>query len=261
MIQLFLPLLILLGDQAPGPGISDLATTTELTSPCERQRSEGASYTVCRFDRTDPRLRLFLNDETGAPFGEFDAINTSLAPASETLLFAMNAGMYHEDRSPVGLYMEDGQELARLQTGGGYGNFHLLPNGVFFIEGGQASVLSTDAYRIANRFPDFATQSGPMLVIDGALHPKFNAQSASFKRRNGVGIDSETGRLFFVLTDGFVTFHQFATFFAEELGCENALYLDGSISRLYDAATGRNDPGLPMGPIVGMVGPLESQPN
>lgn len=261
MIQLFLPLLILLGDQPPGTSTSDLTTKAALTSPCERLRSEGASYTVCSFDRNDPRLRLFLNDETGAPFGEFDAINTSLATTNQTLHFAMNAGMYHEDRSPVGLFIEDGKELARLQTGEGYGNFHLLPNGVFFVEDSQASVLSTDAYRIANRFPDFATQSGPMLVIDGALHPKFNAQSASFKRRNGVGIASETGKLFFVLTDGFVTFHQFATFFSEELGCENALYLDGSISRLYDAATGRNDPGLPMGPIVGIVGPLESQPD
>ena len=167
----------------------------------------------------------------------------------------MNAGMYHEDRSPVGLYIEDGKQLAPLQTGEGYGNFHLLPNGVFFMEKGEAWVLSTGAYQIINRFPEHATQSGPMLVIDDKIHPKFNPDSTSFKRRNGVGVDAETGQLYFVLSDGWVTFHAFASFFRDELDCENALYLDGTISRLYAPSAGRNDVGTAMGPILGIVRP------
>ena len=262
MIAPLLKLILLLGE--PTPAGTEPPSPPELTSPCERMRSEGASYTVCSFDRHDFGLRLFLNDDTGTPYGEFDAINQALAEADETLLFAMNAGMYHEDRSPVGLYMENWQELAPLQTGEGYGNFHLLPNGVFVIwqEDGRKGthVMDAETYQtgMAHDVVNYATQSGPMLVIDGALHPKFNPDSTSFKRRNGVGIDADTDRLYFVLTDGFVTFHQFATFFRDELGCENALYLDGSISRLYDAASGRSDPGLPMGPIVGVVRPAES---
>ncbi|MAK61148.1 MAG: hypothetical protein CMK09_09245 [Ponticaulis sp.] len=233
----------------------------EFASPCERQKHDGASLTVCSFDRDDPGLRLFLNDESGAPYGEFDAINSALAEQDKTLIFAMNAGMYHEDRSPVGLYMENGEELAPLQTGEGYGNFHLLPNGVFVIwqEDGLKGthVLETNAYqsRMAHDVVNYATQSGPMLVIDNELHPKFNPESTSFKRRNGVGIDEDFNRLYFVLSDGWVTFHAFASFFRDELGCENALYLDGSISRLYDKANDRSDIGPAMGPVVGVVRP------
>lgn len=257
MIIPFVKLLFLLGETTPA--IPEPApVSSESTSPCERMRYDGASYTVCSFDRDEPRLRLFLNDDTGAPYGEFDAIATSLEAQDETLVFAMNAGMYHEDRSPVGLYIEDGKALASLQTGTGYGNFHLLPNGVFYLKDGTAHVRETSSYQTLAPAPDYATQSGPMLVINNEIHPKFNPDSTSFKRRNGVGVDQETGRLYFVITDGFVTFYKFASFFRDQLDCENALFLDGSISRLYDPASSRNDIGPAMGPIVGIVRPLEN---
>lgn len=227
--------------------------------PCQRVKYDAASYTICRFDRNDPGLALFLRKADGAPFGEFSALEDTLRADGKTLLFAMNAGMYHEDRSPVGLYIERGEQIAPIQTGAGYGNFHLLPNGVFYLDEEGAHVLASKAYLARRPTPVFATQSGPMLVIDGALHPAFNKDSTSYKRRNGVGIDADTGTVYFVISDGLVTFYRFASLFRDHLNTQNALYLDGSISRLYAPGMGRDDFGAEMGPIIAVTRPLEQQ--
>lgn len=104
--------------------------------------------------------------------------------------------------------------------------------------------------------PRFATQSGPMLVIGGEIHPRFLKDSDSLKRRNGVGV-TEEGEAVFVLADTPVRFYDFAAFFRDELKTPNALYLDGTISRLYAPELERNDPGEVMGPIVGVVAPAD----
>ncbi len=231
-----------------------VSVETPQTPPnCRPVTYEAASYTVCSFRQSDPGLRLFLLGPDGEPFGHFTFLNDHLTAKDERLVFAMNAGMYHEDRAPVGLYIEDGETLAPLQTGEGYGNFHLLPNGVFYIENGIAHVFQTSAYQALAPDPDFATQSGPMLVIDGDIHPAFRATSTSFKRRNGVGVNEDTGEVFFVLSDGFVNFHTFASLFRDHLGAKQALYLDGTISRLYAPDIHRNDVGVRMGPIVAVT--------
>lgn len=93
-----------------------------------------------------------------------------------------------------------------------------------------------------------------MLVIDGDIHPRFLPESDSLKRRNGVGV-TEDGDVIFVLADSPVRFYDFATYFRDELKTPNALYLDGTISRLYAPELERNDPGVAMGPIVGVVAP------
>ena len=91
-----------------------------------------------------------------------------------------------------------------------------------------------------------------MLVIGGDIHPKFQPESDSQKRRNGVGV-TEAGEVIFVLSDTPVRFYDFAVFFRDELKTPNALYLDGTISRIFAPELGRNDPGAAMGPIVGVV--------
>lgn len=205
-------------------------------------------------------MRLFLNDASGAPYGEFDALSAALAEKGETLRFAMNAGMYREDRSPVGLYVERGEALRGVNQADCDGNFCLKPNGIFWIGGDQrrAHVAETDAYlkRAPQTGAVYATQSGPMLVIDGAIHPKFNPASESKKYRNGVGVrtdDESSERVVFVISDSPVTLYAFARFFRDRLKTQNALYLDGSISRLYAPELNRNDDGARMGPIVGVV--------
>ncbi|MHA7872611.1 MAG: phosphodiester glycosidase family protein, partial [Hyphococcus sp.] len=174
--------------------------------------------------------------------------------AGETLVFAMNAGMYHEDRAPVGLYIEDSVDMSPINTNDGPGNFHMKPNGVFYVSSdGHAYVEETSVYlQIKQPTPRYATQSGPMLVIGGVIHPRFLPASDSRKRRNGVGV-TEDGAVVFVLADSPVNLHDFATYFRDIRQTPNALYLDGTISRLYAPGLDRNDPGLKMGPIVGIV--------
>ena len=164
----------------------------------------------------------------------------------------MNGGMYDEDSSPVGLYIENGQELKRANTANGPGNFHLKPNGVFFVKGNTAGVTETARYLKQGLKPDFATQSGPMLVINGRIHPKISDQGTSRKIRNGVGVrDKQTA--VFAISSGPVTFGEFARLFRDELGCADALFLDGSVSSLYIPSLNRSDGWMPLGPIVGAL--------
>ncbi len=220
---------------------------------CAQTAQGDAQYVVCRFDPRESEIRLFLNNAEGAPYGHFNWVNEALAEKGEKLVFAINAGMYHESRAPVGLYVEDGEERAPLNDNDGPGNFHLKPNGVFYVTAdGAAGVAETGAFENAQREVKYATQSGPMLVIDGAVHPRFLPDSDSMKRRNGVGVTQE-GEIIFVLSDSPVRFYDFASYFRDVLNTPNALYLDGTISRLYAPELERNDPGAAMGPIVGVV--------
>lgn len=164
----------------------------------------------------------------------------------------MNGGMYQDDLSPVGLYVEAGKQLKAINTNKGWGNFHLLPNGVFYIQPGRAGIMESKAFLASGIKPFYATQSGPMLVIDGKLHPSFLADSTSFKTRNGVGVSAD-GKVVFAVSDGFVRFHDFATLFRDELGCANALFLDGSISSLDIPEWQRRDGLFPLGPIIAVT--------
>lgn len=210
------------------------------------------TYTLCTAPAASD-LRLFLNRPSGKRLYSFEAIDAALAEDGATLVWAMNAGMYHQDRSPVGLYVEGGQTLAPLNTAARDGNFGLVPNGVFFVADGMAGVLETNAFAAADLSPTYATQSGPMLVIDGALHPAFNPDGTSAKKRNGIGLSADGETIYALISDGPVTFHAFASVFADHLETPNALFLDGTVSRVYYPAESRSDPGLAMGPMVGLV--------
>lgn len=94
-----------------------------------------------------------------------------------------------------------------------------------------------------------------MLVIGGELHPRFLVDSDSRYIRNGVGVSADGRRAVFAISNRPVTFHEFGRLFRDELGLPEALYFDGSISRLYDRGARRSDWGTPMGPIVGLVVP------
>lgn len=232
-----------------------LAACSAKAEPACRPISYQANdYTVCKA-AGDADIRLFLNRENGKPLFSFEAAQARLAAEEEgaSLVFAVNGGMYHEDRAPVGLYVENGKQVAPLNTAARDGNFGLVPNGVFYIANGRAGVAETSVFAEAAPETEFATQSGPMLVIDGALHPKFTIDGTSKKKRNGVGITDDGQTVYFVMSEGLVNFHSFASFFRDHLETPNALFLDGTVSRLYDRANARSDPGLPMGPMVGLV--------
>jgi len=151
-------------------------------SACNDVRYNKADYTICQFDPQQADIRLFLKGGDGSVLGSFDAVNKELAQSGEQLFFAMNGGMYHKDRSPVGLYREGGQSMSKLQTKASSGNFGMLPNGVFHVHHDKiADISETMRYLLKSVIPDTATQSGPMLVINGKLHPKFKAGSTSRK--------------------------------------------------------------------------------
>lgn len=220
---------------------------------CEKLTHEDKRYTICEVDASAADLRLFLNDENDELLGHFSSVNESLGAQGKRLAFAMNAGMYHDDRSPVGHYVENGQEHMRVISNPGPGNFGLLPNGVFCIRQGRADVFETLEFIEQAPQCRFATQSGPMLVIDGALHPRFLPDSTSRYIRNGVGTNSDGTRAVFAISDDYVTFHEFGRLFRDVLHTPNALFLDGNISRMYERASNRSDIGFSLGPIVGVV--------
>ena len=230
-----------------------LALVPAQAAPCSTMMEGDVPYSICTTARDDKGLRVFLKSRNGETLGSFSALERELAARGEKLAFAMNGGMYHPDRRPVGLYVENGEEKASLNRRAGPGNFHLRPNGVFWIDARGAHVSETQQFANLQARPIFATQSGPMLVIGGAIHPRFDPDSESRKIRNGVGLCRD-GRVRFVISDAPVTFHAFALFFRDRLGCPDALYLDGTISGLHAPDLGRSDFLRPaMGPIVGLV--------
>ena len=226
------------------------------TRPAEHCRSvshQGDAYSVCSFTIVEHDIRLFHSDAEGAPFFQFNTLERELDEQGETLIFAMNGGMYHEDRRPVGFYRDQNGDQASVNTNDGPGNFHLKPNGVFWLTPDLAGVTESQAFLDQGLDPIYATQSGPMLVVDGALHPELNPEGTSHRRRNGVGVSVDGLPVHFAISDTAGTFHEFATLFREEIGVPNALFLDGQVSRIYAPEINRNEIGANLGPMVGVV--------
>lgn len=225
----------------------------QVQTPCQPLTHAEAPFIVCKFDAETDDIRLFLNGADGERYAQFDALSDALADSGERLVFAMNAGMYLPDRRPVGLLIERGETLAPLNLAEGNSNFTLKPNGVFWIDETRAGVEESTTFQASGRTPNFATQSGPMLVIDGALHPAFREDSSSRHRRNGVGVARDGRTVHFAISEVPVNFHTFATLFRDRLETPNALYFDGRISQVLASNLSRSERGADMGPIVGVV--------
>jgi uncharacterized protein YigE (DUF2233 family) len=219
---------------------------------CRKATRENATCLVCRVDVARESLRLHYADAQGGRFESFDALRKSLATSGKTLTFAMNAGMFHPDFRPVGLLVIDGKTISPINRGPGSGNFFLQPNGVFLLDASGARVLATEDF--VGLSPQFATQSGPMLVRGGVIPaiPEFRATSKSRHIRNGVCVTSEHV-VAFVISDDPMSLHEFARFFQVELGCSDALYLDGTISSVFAPQKNRADDHAKLGPMFAVA--------
>lgn len=216
--------------------------------PCSIRSFEGEQFAVCRYDPARDEIRLASAGRSG-PLASLANPKAWLGDDARRVAFAVNAGMYDPDLRPVGLYVEAGRTLKPLNRNKGSGNFHLLPNGVFWIDAdGGPHVDETSVFAAARPAARWATQSGPLLVQAGALHPKIAPNGASLVVRNAVGVHD--GKALFVISKGEVSFGRLARFMRDALGCRDALYLDGSVSSLWAPELGRMDSYYGLGTFV-----------
>jgi uncharacterized protein YigE (DUF2233 family) len=217
---------------------------------CRAMVFEGSEFTTCTAVPGEQNVDTELNDNNGMPVRTLARLANDNANKKSPVMFAMNAGMFDEEGKPIGYYVENGKRLKKLNQNQGGGNFHLLPNGVFFGSGDRWQIRTAQDFAdTVTKRPDFATQSGPMLVIGGAFHPQISANGQSLNIRNAVGIDRQ-GRALFVISEVPVSFGRLARLMRDRLHCANALYLDGTVSSLWYPAGDRLDTGYPIGPIV-----------
>lgn len=226
---------------------------------CGRAQTQLPTFTAIRVDTRVQRLELFWRDDHDRPFHRLDHLADWLAARGQRLELAMNAGMFEPDFSPVGLLIIDGRVQAPLNLRDGKGNFYLKPNGVFALTATGPRIVESSVFAGIDAHVRLATQSGPLLLAHGAIHPGFDPASSSRHVRNGIGVDGPI--VWFVISNTPVTFHAFATYFRDVLHCTDALYLDGNLSSLYDPAQRRNDEREPLGPIIAVVEPMPAAPD
>ncbi|MEO9080241.1 MAG: phosphodiester glycosidase family protein [Rhodanobacter sp.] len=220
-------------------------------------RFAGQNYRVVRLDLKHEALSLhWRNPQNDQAFGSIESLRAWGEQHGQRLLFAANAGIYDKQFAPLGLHVENGKTLVPLNLAHGNpaaGNFSLLPNGVFAIyPDGHAAVRTSEQFKADGKRAQWATQSGPMLVIDGQLNKQFIDDSGSVKFRSGVCAQTPT-EVAFAVSEIPVNFHTFASLFRDQLGCRDALYLDGSISQLYvDARDYAGAPNFMVKPYAGI---------
>ena len=169
-------------------------------------------------------------------------------------LAVTNAGMFETNYKPLGLYIENSKELVALNCKDPNDlNFYLMPNGVFFIDTTNHAYIKETGnfkkeYSKKMKTIKLATQSGPMLIIDNKYHKEFQEKSHNIIVRNGIGIINPS-KIVIGYSDN-VNFYTFSQIFKEFFKCENALFLDGAISKMYIHDLKPNELGGEFGPIL-----------
>ncbi|MFN3863053.1 MAG: phosphodiester glycosidase family protein [Erythrobacter sp.] len=216
-------------------------------SACRNVTFEDVPFTHCTADPARHRITMANLDANKQPYGSLPAFAASVDATQ--IAFAVNGGMYGDDLEPLGYYVEQGERLKELDRGTGEGNFYMKPNGVFFGTGGTWRVLGSNTFfATVGKRPDFGTQSGPLLLAEGKLHPEIQDNGPSRTIRSGVGVSAD-GKAHFVISQAAVSFGQLARYFRDVVKVSNALYLDGQVSSLWDPASQRIDKGR-VGPII-----------
>jgi len=185
--------------------------------------------------KTNPsNINLYWKNKNNESYSTFYSLKKHLTKESSEPFMMMNAGIYSSNKTPAGLFVENNKIIAKLNTLNGKGNFHLQPNGIFYINNNnQAKLTTTSKFVEIIKKSNIKTaiQSGPMLVINNKINSIFKKDSNSLYVRNAVCVDKSNSVVFFISKDK-TNFYNFANI-AVSLDCKNALYLDGSISKIY----------------------------
>lgn len=197
----------------------------------QKNETDDNRFVTYLVDAKKQEIKLYWQDDKKNNFKSIQQLKLWLEQHHRQLLFAMNAGMYRTDYTPSGLFIENGKVIHRLNKASGGGNFYLKPNGVFYITTDDVPSVCNTTNFINNGKIKYATQSGPMLVIDGQINAAFKAGSANLNIRNGVGV-LPNNTIIFAMSKSGISLYDFANYF-KKLGCKNALYLDGFVSRTY----------------------------
>ena len=200
----------------------------------------------------ESRVEFFWKDENGNILRSIENLKNQVSKNGKRLRFAMNGGMYQEDNKPLGLFIQNRKTITPLNTRTGGGNFYLQPNGVFYLTSDRrAFIKQTHAFDNSEEKIEFATQSGPMLIVDGAINEQFKPDSNNINIRNGVCV-TENGVILFSISRREINFYNFAEHF-QQAGCRDALYLDGFVSRIFLPEKGVEQIDGDFGVIIGVV--------
>ncbi len=241
-LKLFMaPLMIVLGLSfcQPHPPLSDDSFVSYVVDPATQD------------------LAFYWKDDTGAIISTFNNLKLFVESKNLTLVFAINGGMFKGDYSPKGLYIENGKQIHPIDKKKGRGNFYMKPNGVLYITDKKIpSICKTTDFK-NNKHIQYATQSGPMLIINGQIHPTFKPNSKHVNIRNGVGVLPDN-KLLFAISKEPVNFYDFASFFLRK-GCKNALFLDGMLSEMYLPEQNWVQLDTNFGVMIGVTKPISIQ--
>ncbi len=217
----------------------------------DKLKVDDESVTALTVDAQTTNIEFFWKNEDGGNFGSLENLKKYAENKGKRLRFAMNGGMYQADGKPLGLFIQNHLVVTPLNRRKAEGNFYLQPNGIFYLtDQKKAFVETTDNFQI-NENIRFATQSGPMLLIDGQINPLFTPNSANLNVRNGVCV-LENGQIIFAVSRREINFYDFAAFF-KNAGCRNALYLDGFVSRMYAPEANISQTDGNFGVIIGII--------
>lgn len=177
----------------------------------------------------------------------------------------MNAGMFEADGSAVGLLISNNKLIKNINLKTNLpGNFYSMKNAIFYVDvNGKYYLNPTTVFneKFKHKYQSilFATQSGPVLNIEGKINKEFNKNSVNKLIRNGIGIVSnkKNNIAIFVISKTPTTFYELASLF-KYLGCDNAMYLDGTISSLFykNNSNKKDKPqigGMKLGPIFAIM--------
>ncbi|MGE8554764.1 MAG: phosphodiester glycosidase family protein [Chryseobacterium jejuense] len=202
-----------------------------LSVSCKEKIQHDEKFVIYQVNPKKQTVKLYWKNSKDEILKSINNLKKEAESKNEKLVFAMNGGMFEPDNSPKGLYIENFKTLKSIDTLQGSGNFYLQPNGIFYItQNHQPDIIETKKFR-QNKSIQYATQSGPMLLTEGKINSIFQKDSKNLNIRNGVGI-LENGEIIFVMSKKEINFYSLALLF-KEMGCKNALYLDGYVSRTY----------------------------